>query len=530
MGVVTEEHQLRRLLHTGSSSSSITLKGGISDLDKKELASVNILAEAGRVNLPLQHCLAADRGGLADRRAVLLVLSGCLKIDCKVTRTAVYCALAGVVQSCEEFFEFIFYHRKVFNKRPYGMGAGMRRFISKWYLSQDPYDLALEVTRIRSRHKWSHADLIKLARVRTKDPAVSAVLMAVVRGLKEAREQFKDKPEAQPILEYMSCVKEINTCNEPDKAIKLIDKHSFDIDCLPTHLLNHAKVWEHALSRLPVRGVLAHLRSMAKRGFLSSDSSPVLGKVLQSIRDPLALAASKLQPAEILTVIAQVEACWEHPPTPAHRSKAEAASYVKIPSPHHILNAGLQKMLVSSMLQVPKVVCSVLVSIDCRPTITKGCWGLWSLKAVKAMSLTILTLMKGGADVLLTTLGEDRVMQQLQVNMVDTVDTLASRLEKVDGGVMDPALVLSWAREASKKVDLVIYMTDSHSEVEREQLWTEVEQYRNTVCPVKVVYMALSSKSLFPPVANKTDPHMLDISGWGPDSTRIIQAFAKDSF
>ena len=182
------------------------------------------------------------------------------------------------------------------------------------------------------------------------------------------------------------------------------------------------------------------------------------------------------------------------------------------------------------MLQVPKVVCSVLVSIDCRPTITKGCWGLWSLKAVKAMSLTILTLMKGGADVLLTTLGEDRVMQQLQVNMVDTVDTLASRLEKVDGGVMDPALVLSWAREASKKVDLVIYMTDSHSEVEREQLWTEVEQYRNTVCPVKGVYMALSSKSLFPPVANKTDPHMLDISGWGPDSTRIIQAFAKDSF
>ena len=111
MGVVTEEHQLRRLLHTGSSSSSITLKGGISDLDKKELASVNILAEAGRVNLPLQHCLAADRGGLADKRAVLLVLSGCLKIDCKVTRTAVYCALAGVVQSCEEFFEFIFYHR-----------------------------------------------------------------------------------------------------------------------------------------------------------------------------------------------------------------------------------------------------------------------------------------------------------------------------------------------------------------------------------------------------------------------------------
>ena len=45
---------------------------------------------------------------------------------------------------------------------------------------------------------------------------------------------------------------------------------------------------------------------MAKRGFLTNESSPVLGKVLQSIRDPLALAASKLQPADILSVIAQV--------------------------------------------------------------------------------------------------------------------------------------------------------------------------------------------------------------------------------
>ena len=44
---------------------------------------------------------------------------------------------------------------------------------------------------------------------------------------------------------------------------------------------------------------------MARRGFLSTETA-VLGKVLQSIKDPLALAASKLQPDDILTVIAQV--------------------------------------------------------------------------------------------------------------------------------------------------------------------------------------------------------------------------------
>ena len=145
----------------------------------------------------------------------MLVMAGCLKIDCKVTKSAVYNALPLIITTTEEYFEFIFYHRTVFSKRPHGMGRGMRRFVSNWYLNQDPYDLALEVFRIKSRHKWSHADMIKLARVRTEDVAISAVLKAVVRGLGAAQEEFKDKPEAQPILEYMACVKDINRCAEP---------------------------------------------------------------------------------------------------------------------------------------------------------------------------------------------------------------------------------------------------------------------------------------------------------------------------
>jgi len=528
---VTEEHILRRLLHTGSSSGSITLRGGPpKSLDTKDLTCVNTIAAAGRVNLPLQHCLAAEQGGLADMRAIMMVLAACLKIDCKTTKTAVYSTLPRIITTSEEYFEFIFYHRKVFSKRPHGMGRGLRRFLSDWYLKKDPYDLALEVFRIKSRHKWSHADIIRLARVRTEDPAASAVLKAIVRGLDDAQEAFKDKPEAQPILEYMACVKEMNTCEDPEVAIKLIDKHSFDVESLPTKLLSNARVWEHAISRLPVRMVLSRLRAMAKRGFLTNPNSPVLEKVLQSIKDPLALASSKLQPSDILTMIAQVESVWEHPPTAAHKAKAGGEGYVKIESPHESLVIGLNKMMMSSMSNVPKVPCSVLVCVDCRPSINRGCWGVWSLKVVRAVSLTILTLMKGGADLTLTTLGEDKVMQQLQVNNTDTVDTLANRLEKVKGAVLDPALLMRWAREANKKADLVICMTSSHQEVDREGLVTELELYRNTLCNVKHIYMSLASKTISPPVASKTDPNMLDISGWGPDSTRIIQAFAKDFF
>ena len=113
MTAITEEHKLRRFLHVGENSASITLRGKPLDLDKRGLESVNSLASAGRVNLPLQHCLAAEKGGFVDRRALMLVLAGCLKIDCKQTKHAVYRALPGILTSTEEYFEFIYYHRCV---------------------------------------------------------------------------------------------------------------------------------------------------------------------------------------------------------------------------------------------------------------------------------------------------------------------------------------------------------------------------------------------------------------------------------
>jgi len=520
---VTDEHKLRRLLHTGTTKSSIVLRGGAKGvLGTDELTPLNSLASAGRVNLPLQHCLAAFRAGFADKRSVMLVLAGSLKIDCKQTKTAVYKALPEIVKSTEDFFEFIYYHRKVFRKRPHGMGRGMRKFISDWYLNQDPYDLALEVTRIRSRHHWSHADLITLAKVRSQDPAQAAILKAVVRGLKDAEQEFKDQPEAQPILEYMSCEKEINRCEDPDQAVLLIGKHSFDVDCLPTHLLSHAKVWEHAISRQPLRGVLKHLKAINKRGFLQSENSPVLVKVLESIKDPLALRASGLQPSDILAVMSQVESCWEKP-----KSNKRPTNF----KPHPSLLVGLDKMMEASFVQVPKVPFSAIVFVDCRPNISKGCWGLYSLTAVKAMSLNILSLVKGGADVTVVFVNCDKQVKQIQVNASDSVGVLSKRIEENNSDIFAPISVLKWAREGGKRADLFISMTGSHTEVKRDDLWAEYESYKHTVYPnTKYIYMAHCCKSIVPPVANENDPNMMDICGWGPDSTRIIQGFVKDCF
>ena len=139
-------------------------------------------ANSGLTNLALQHVKKAlENKHLTDKRAVFMVLSAILKIDCKQTRTEVYKMLTELIDTAEDMFEFVFYHKKVFRKKPAGMGAGMRKLLKNWYLKQDPYDLALEVSRVRSRHNWNHAHLIKLCRVTSKDPGLDVVLASLVR-------------------------------------------------------------------------------------------------------------------------------------------------------------------------------------------------------------------------------------------------------------------------------------------------------------------------------------------------------------
>ena len=161
-------------------------QASIAGIHKIELIGLSELLEppagSGLTNLSLQHVKRAlETPELADKRAVYLILSAILKINCKQTKTEVYKILTDLIDTPEDLFEFVFYHKKVFPKRPGGMGSGMRRVLKNWYLKQDPFDLALEVSRVRSRHQWNHADLIKLCRVSSKDAGLDVVLASLVR-------------------------------------------------------------------------------------------------------------------------------------------------------------------------------------------------------------------------------------------------------------------------------------------------------------------------------------------------------------
>lgn len=557
---VTEEHLLRRLLYLGTVESALSLRGGcnkkgkqrfnltqacVGGINKQELDQLQPLLQPqpGMTNVALQHCLAAMKSDLVDKRALFLVLSAILKINCKTTRTSAYEAIRKLIETPEDLFEFLYYHRKIFNKKPLGFGSGMRKVVKEWYLSQDPYDLALEVSRVRSRHSWNHADIIKLARVNSKNTCLSAVLTSLVRGTKKTIGLYKDKIDAQPLIEYLKCVRDLNCCSNPDEAAALIANHSFDIESVPTHLRKYAKVWEQSLIRTPLRGVLTHLRMMTKYNFLSQPNSPVLAKLLTILQDNIALKASQLDPLDILGVLVQVEAAWSLPSPGVHKAQHE----LRVPKhrPHPSVAEELKNMMNSSFQCVSKLPMSMILCIDGTPLVGDGeCFGAHKLKISRALSVLILSLLHSNTDLTVVYCAKygpglhldgqpDFLVRTMPASTADSVEVLEARISDLDGVAPNPVLLCDWVRRTRGHVEMITCAT--HSSLESE-FWSvallaeEMRKFRTANRTVKFIYWALHCRKFKTDVRDKNNPNMLDIAGWSADIKRIIQAFGKDLF
>jgi len=548
-----EVEKLRRFLYTGSATCVVRLPFKIKPDTAQKLQQhiIRVSEGAGRVMMPLQLCLEAERSKLIEEEMLFLALACCLKINCKTTRTQVYSHLKRILvdnqdpaRRSERLLEFKYHHRMVFKKKPFGMGKGMRKLIQSWYHKHDAFELADQTMRVHSRHRWSHADLIKMAHVTAKgDPAKEAVLDVCVRGYDFMQKKLEGNQDTKDIMEYIAKVRKLKALQpskanngvwDPEEAVQLIHDHSFDIDILPTEQLKEAAVWEEGLDKLPLKRLLDHLKALARRDFLSDPNSGVFKVVLRKLdveKNPTAtdkaLRNSKLTPAQILIHHNKVSEAWK--PLPGQPKE-------KLGTIHPDLVKALDKLLQRSLNLQSKarVEGKVLVAIDCRPTLAKNnCWGQEGLSCARAAAASLLTLKAQGATLEVVT-SVKRPPGIIEVGLGIGDGTRIGEAETAFTTVQEPKLVepseiVAWARERGKVFDMILVISDSCTVV-KPGLKEELIKYREEVGMVKFVYSVLGSKSMDPGVSSvaveeEGVPRMLDIMGWGVNYVPILQAF-----
>jgi len=485
---------------------------------------------AGQATLALQHCLAANqKPGLCDRRALILILSACLKVDVKSVRTAVYSELSSLIYSSEDLFEFIYLHNRIFKKRPKGFGGGMKRLISRWYLEQEPLSLALEVCRLPRAHQWSHRDLVHLARVTSSQPPMAAVLTFIMRGLAAAKSQWESKPEAAGVLEALSqCVSLRTGGVEPDVAAASLASTGLEFQSIPTGLLHSQQVWGAWVETMSVRQALNHLKSLSRRGFLKDANSHVLVKLIEMMKKPLAAVSANLQPAELVSIVNQVSHGWSPPP---------GASFPACPAPHPSLTTALQALLPGSLQTVAKTGGNILVAIDTRPQMrTQGCWGLHSLRCNRATATILLSLMAADSNLTVAATssveGTGRLQQIVMEREVQTLESIDEKLEPTSGGLVTLPQLFHFAAthiesQEFNKFDSIIVINHSDQRYPEDEVTLFIQGFKNVT--YKFIFCGLANKSPKLP-ETMTDPDILEICGWDPTIVRAIQSFSSKLF
>ncbi|GFV07382.1 hypothetical protein TNCV_1765431 [Trichonephila clavipes] len=155
--------------------------------------------------------------------------SKALKTACEI------CTSASMMLTFAHFYKDI-------SKPGKGWGRAHRKFLIKWYSEKDAKDLAVEVTKTKSCHNWTHKDVLCMAHVKAEHSGNAAVLKYLVKGLEVADNEYGSDPDAAPILNYLKGVYELCHTTDPETAARLIEVHNLCLEHIPSKLLKWNEV------------------------------------------------------------------------------------------------------------------------------------------------------------------------------------------------------------------------------------------------------------------------------------------------
>ena len=202
------------------------------------------------------------RSRVAKMTPMITVLAAAATAGCE----AAFDALPAICQTSTMLFEFLHLYTGPWGRR-------LRRALATWYNGLDAMKLAYQITKYRSRHTWTHLDVLRLAHI----CPVSAGHQACFAYVIGASIKVSDDPNVTNVLEYMCACKTALECTDASQLVHLIRTFKLCREHCPPELMV-APVWDALLDNIPSTALLRNLAAMTATGrysyYLSHHSPP----------------------------------------------------------------------------------------------------------------------------------------------------------------------------------------------------------------------------------------------------------------
>lgn len=243
---VDDMKRFHRFLVLGSENPTYYI--GEKQLGKENAQAILNLFEAGQGVKVVNEILTFSLQGRAIKQnPIMFALAICARLGDIKTKQRAYEVLPQICRIATHLFMFVAYC-KTLSAPTTGWGRASRKAIQKWYIEKPPLKLAMDITKYQKREGWTHADIARVAHVKSDNPATQCVLKYAVRGFTEMLTAFPESDnnsdELNSVLSFLKAVEEMKKLNidNEDKIVELIEEMQLVREHIPTVCLGSKKV------------------------------------------------------------------------------------------------------------------------------------------------------------------------------------------------------------------------------------------------------------------------------------------------
>jgi 60 kDa SS-A/Ro ribonucleoprotein len=428
-------------------------------------------------------------------------------------------------------------------------GKGLLRAIGRWYTEKDADFLAYQVCKYPSRsiggEKWSHADLLKLARISPSKgdkpsrngraltiPSSShaKVFQYAVRGITsdEDREISQNvemetgktqkafglsEEELESLknssLKYIWAHEKCKKANSVKEVVKIIKDHGVTRESVLPHFRNEIEVQKALLPGMPMTALIRNLGGMTSSGLLKplSDETSL---VIDNITNEETLKKARIHPMSVMLALktyskgSGMRTSWN--PVPAIRDALEDAFYKCF---NYVEPTGKK----------------FLFGVDVSGSMSWTFDSNHLMSACEAAAVVAMTCARTEKNYHIMAFSD--AFKDLNITSKDSLNTVIRKTSNHNFGRTDCALPMKYAIKNELDVDVFVILTDSDTWVGDIHPFEALKKYRKKFNKnAKLAVLAFSASKFS--IADPSDAGMIDIAGLDSSVPVILSEFASN--
>lgn len=455
--------------------------------------------------------------------------------------TAVYAAVPEIFPAMDEFFMFLHYIFKCQDENRKGFGRGLKSCIATWYNNKTCIQLANLIGGNRKLFKWSHCDLIKMSHYKTDDLDRARIIDSLFRRGCKTIEDTEVQQETTNVIVYegfkrVNAIYALKISENPKDAADSMKKNKFPWNFLPSHLIYNPVVWEGVLANINYRDLLNFILKLADTTLLNPNEE-ISKKISHALGNMQLVTDAKLYPVEIYMVLKLYQSGVRYNDTRNEEWRVKRMKEIKNdPNPQIIKR--LQMALNHSYGHFPRTGLRYFITIDLKKAYTKRTSAVKDeFTCMEASVMLAFSLLKREKDVTVMAFSEtEGKLQAVPIGRDMNFDKAMSNCNEasVDRTYQDLALPFKSASEQKKKVDIFITIVDSVARTCRagKPPLDEFRHYKKAMnCKMaKYCVINLTRRGQDFKIPNPSTKGFLEVSGFGIETQKIIEAFSKSYF